>query len=735
MDYYGSLVENSGSGGSGGTVEVPIKTIKVNGVAQVPVNNTVDLTLPEQITISQADYDALVTAGTVKAGVEYFINDSGVVYKDGVKYGGAGGAVIFTDLTELKAKGLTTPCPIIDVLYYLSNWVGAILTHKTKNTEITDLPCEKGALFVCTTDDGYVSALNCTASTGEVYIGEVNATDIDAGINWVQVGVVGTKTEALTYAAYLALSSAGNVDQDTVYYCTDNYSIWYRGTRYGNMAMVTRDNLISDGASFPCTTKEFFDNVAYTGMNYYVQVFKRDITDLPTSMGILSVKVHPNGGSIDAQLYADGIRYEAVNLDDGSWVWKKVILEGDIEESIKYYDLGAWKGVEDLGDCDFSTLLYSIYNKTYNLNNPLVISGFVDEGMDTLYKSIRQDIFGSEIAQGYGVLTFKVDSIGMMEITYSLTHQTGVYMLTGNGARFTDWVRLDNVSNVITDIADLGLSYPQTTRAILNAMAVGDKAELNVTSSQLTNMPGHHQNGVLTINKISENWGNIQFQSEEEYFIAMVVGTDVHWYEFVYSDNLPIIYDDALSLTGDTTSTTMKNICYTLSTGETFAGSVTPSFVTDVPDSGFLIVRAYNLGYDIKLLTDNNVIYEGIWKSNTVTWHKVNGISKDVLVNWASCGTSVTKSIGDISGYESLRIEVRVSVTNATSTYVIVASQQFDTELLITAGSVNLICADLSGSTFSKGISYDSSTGDFVMGGISGVSGASAPIFRVTGIN
>lgn len=186
-----------------------------------------------------------------------------------------------------------------------------------------------------------------------------------------------------------------------------------------------------------------------------------------------------------------------------------------------------------------------------------------------------------------------------------------------------DVATIDNIPKVYTDIADLGLSYPQTTRSIFNAMKVGEKAEFTVTSDQLTNMPGHHPSGVLTINKVSTNWGNIQFHGEEECFIAMVVGTDVHWYQIANTDDLPKIYDDALSLTGSTTSTEMKDICYCLSNGETFAGSVTPSFLTDVPDAGFLVVRAFTGGYEIKLLSDNNVIYEGIWKNNVVTWNKI----------------------------------------------------------------------------------------------------------------
>lgn len=509
------------------------------------------------------------------------------------------------------------------------------------------------------------------------------------------------KTKVLTYADYVTLTST---DPNTIYYCKDNGFIFYNNIPYGNSAMLTIKNLETDGVIFPCTTKEFFDNYAYTGMDYFVQIMKTQITDLPDS-GILSVKVHPSGGRIDAQIYTNsGSRYEAVMLDDRSWVWKKILLEGDVTSSIitsldelgvdstdtsvtvaiaTIISKGAFSVLEfggnhpkfagkpaqanelgvlmykpcsesdDNGDYDYSLVTWfdvsegimyqGYYNdgegaitwknntkvevvKTYtnladlDLTSPVVVYD-IESALPTNAKFVGV-VGTSQVTDipGTGTLTIEITSAADTIAKFHMNDKWYDGVMASNHT-YT-WHEVAYV-NVITDIVDLGLSYPQTTRAILNAMKVGEKAEFTVTNEQLTNMPGHHLSGVLTINKVSTNWGNIQFQAEEEYFIAMIVGIDVHWYQIATTEDLPKFYDDALSLTGSTTSTAMKDICYCLSNGETFAGNITPSFVTDAPDAGFLVVRAFTGGYEIELLSDNNVIYEGVWKNNVVTWHKI----------------------------------------------------------------------------------------------------------------
>lgn len=112
MDYYGSLsLEAGGSGsGGGGSVEVPIKAIKVNGVAQVPVSNTVDITVPEKTSdleddthkeILKVDYEAL-TDDEKANGTLYFCTDTGEIYRNGILYGVSPSEDVFEHFVKVK---------------------------------------------------------------------------------------------------------------------------------------------------------------------------------------------------------------------------------------------------------------------------------------------------------------------------------------------------------------------------------------------------------------------------------------------------------------------------------------------------------------------------------------------------------------------------------------------------------------------------------------------------------
>lgn len=115
-----------------------------------------------------------------------------------------------------------------------------------------------------------------------------------------------------------------------------------------------------------------------------------------------------------------------------------------------------------------------------------VVHGFIDEGLQAIYDSIRQSIGISE-SNDYGILTIFVDNYGFANIVYSLTHKTGTYKVTyGNGALGT-WEKLGITMDVLVDMHDLSESGDVT----LSKSMVDYKMLVVDMFTEYTNMSGN----------------------------------------------------------------------------------------------------------------------------------------------------------------------------------------------------------------------------------------------------
>ena len=83
MKLYGSLVASEGgnSGGGGATVEVPIKTISVNGVNQPPLNKRVNINVPTKISELENDSN-FASKDNIPTKISELTNDSNLITSD-----------------------------------------------------------------------------------------------------------------------------------------------------------------------------------------------------------------------------------------------------------------------------------------------------------------------------------------------------------------------------------------------------------------------------------------------------------------------------------------------------------------------------------------------------------------------------------------------------------------------------------------------------------------------------
>ena len=216
-------------------------------------------------------------------------------------------------------------------------------------------------------------------------------------------------------------------------------------------ALVGIFNTAEEGSNYHYVINNTFEHPVYGTGKLLLEGYKEDVS---------------NGWERITVPFADGLKVYSTSIVNGSWTeWKEDKSEcGSVEivESVshtstneqvlgakafyenygrKFYDLGMWYVKKGMVNSTLDALLNSITSN----DRPVVISGFVDEGMQSLFNSIKTSIFGStSVDMAWGVLSITVDALGAMEITYTLTHRKGIYLNSSIDGRLAGWTKLDN---------------------------------------------------------------------------------------------------------------------------------------------------------------------------------------------------------------------------------------------------------------------------------------------------
>lgn len=236
MNYYGSLVEGNGSGSGGGdTVDVPIKTIKVNGVAQLPVNKAVDITVPTKtsdltddthVEITKANYEAL-SDDEKSNGTLYFCTDTGELFKNGVPYGGSSSPSVEVPIEVVKVNGIALT-PDADKAVDIAVPVQKTVTQAEYDALVQAGTVKAGVEYFC-------------SDTGVVYKDNVKYGALSGGES-------ADNLVTLTQQEYNELEEAGATLTDVAYFCTDTLRIYineecYADRRFKVISQAEYDDL------------------------------------------------------------------------------------------------------------------------------------------------------------------------------------------------------------------------------------------------------------------------------------------------------------------------------------------------------------------------------------------------------------------------------------------------------------------------------------------------------------
>ena len=216
-------------------------------------------------------------------------------------------------------------------------------------------------------------------------------------------------------------------------------------------ALVGIFNTAEEGSNYHYVINNTFEHPVYGKGKLLLEGYKEDVS---------------NGWERITVPFADGLKVYSTSIVNGTWTeWKEDKSDGgsvEIVESVshtstneqvlgakafyenygrKFYDLGMWYVKKGMVNSTLDALLNSITSN----DRPVVISGFVDEGLQSLFNSIKTSIFGStSVDMAWGVLSITVDALGAMEITYTLTHRKGIYLNSSIEGRLAGWTKLDN---------------------------------------------------------------------------------------------------------------------------------------------------------------------------------------------------------------------------------------------------------------------------------------------------